>query len=270
MSKDKAFEKFKLVPYNESQKTVKTSPRTLNISPGVLAKTQKYVRDYDPALRAKTNAFIGMRKAIFGRQSGWTARKRLDVLNSNMARYKHLASQAPLETQEQPVQEQQETPRLGMVNENVEVKPLNNEFEEEEKKPEDELKPLVTIPKSYQAKFHQMRSLSSKTIQHGQHGELVIRGVAVPNSAYGEVMRAMYVSPKGKGKTPLPVGLAEAVSELKRLGVSSNVLSATRARALYAKADTPAQTGSGRSIPRKRKTVMSAKSKKSAKILRLY
>lgn len=266
MSKDKTFEKYKLVPYNESQKTAKAKHKAVNISPTVLAKTQKYVRDYDPTLRAKTNAFIGMRKALFGRQSGWTARKRLDVINSNMARYKHLASHTPLEEHGQTQQDQQETPRLEAVNEYIEVKPLNKELEDE--KPEDELKPVVNIPKPFRAKFQQMRTLSSKTIKRGKDGEVVIRGAAVPNSSYSDVMRAMFVSPKGDA--PLPDGLPETLTELKRLNASPSVLSASRARALYSKTVVPAQTGSGRSKPRKRKIDVSAKNKKSAKILRLY
>lgn len=264
MSKDKTFEKYKLVPFDESKKPFKTSSRSVNNSPTMLAKAQKYLRDYDPTLRAKTNAFIGMRKALFGRQTGWTARKRLDVLNSNMARYKHLASDSPLEEDSQT---QQETPRLGAVNDYTEVKPLNEELEGL-KTEDDELKPLVNIPKPYRAKFQQMRTLSSKTIKRGKAGEIVIRGTPVPNSSYSDVMRAMFVSPKGD--TPLPDGLPEALTELKRLKASPSVLSATRARVLYSKTVVPEQTGSGRSKPTKLKSDVTVKNKKSAKILRLY
>lgn len=271
MSKDKTFEKFKLVPYNESPKTGKCSSKTGTIvKPAMLEKAKTYVRDYDPTLHAKTNAYVGMRQALFGRKPGWTARKRLDLLSSNMARYKHLASTAPLPENEQIQHEQiqHETPKVREDSDYIDVKPQHDDLEEKVQ-PGYEFKPLLAIPKNRYGDFENLRSLSSNTIKAGKHGEIVIRGTTVPGSSYSDVMRAIYISPK-RGKA-LPVGLAEVVSELKRLDAPSTLLFAKRAQALYAKAVTPTQTGSGRTKPRQLKTFATAKSmKKSPKILRLY
>ena len=125
---DKTFEKFKLVPFNETLTANITSPKTVTtVKPKALDKVKKYLRDYDPTLRAKTNAFVGMRQALYGRKPSWTARKRLDVLNGNMARYKHLSNTIPLHENEQA---QPENPKVGLDNDYKHVKSLHEELED--------------------------------------------------------------------------------------------------------------------------------------------
>jgi hypothetical protein len=138
---------------------------------------------------------------------------------------------------------------------------------DEELKAEPKPTPLLAIPQSSQSNFTKIMDLVAESIKPGPNGEVVIEGKKLPETSFTDVMRAMFTDSKRK---PVP-GLAQTVTELKRLGVPETLLKAKKAKELYKAA--AGQTGSGRRIkkPKKLKKVGKAKDrKKYGNVLRLY
>jgi hypothetical protein len=86
----------------------------------------------------------------------------------------------------------------------------------------------LAIPARHSKKFTQLVEASTGTIGANRAGEVVIRGEPLRNTSYSDVMRALYVD----SKFTIP-GLAETVSELKRLGVNTSLFTSHNARQLY-------------------------------------
>ena len=104
-------------------------------------------------------------------------------------------------------------------------------------------------------------SEAGDALRSGEGGEIVIRNQSIPGSSYSAVMRALFVNPKVGEASPR--GLKQAVSELKRIGVSRNLLMSKHARNLY----DVKQTGSGRLMSEEKKK---KNKKRICKVLRLY
>ena len=256
------FRKLKLVPIGEVTQQAKQH---------VVGAIEKHLRTYDPKLRAMANNYVGIREALHGKKKGLTARQQLNLLNSNRARYLRLLkpganAEVPitlpdtlptiLPTVEQQVEEQDSKASVSL---------LDREDSDDKVKPV----PLIAIPSGSHHKFKAVMEASADTIKPGRHGEVVIQDKVLPNTSYADVMRGLFVN----RKAAVP-GLAQTVTELKRLGVPVTRLKSKTAIDLYKKAE-PEQTGSGRRRKkvkklRKLKTQGMVGGRKYPKVLRLY
>jgi hypothetical protein len=266
------FKKFKLVPVGS------TAAPMSNVE-----KAEQQLRNYNPSLRAMANNYTAMNDALHGRKRGRTAKSRLNLLNANRARLQYIQNLATFPTDISSVQDvdnlQDEAPKKRRSrtskkkiqsaftdqSESILETPLATPAKSNRKFDFDGLVAQArrAIPKNRQNDFDDLVAETSGALRPGNRGEMVIQNKSVPATSYAAVMRAMLVNTRG---TSTPAGLKEAVSELKRIGVSDKILNTRRARRLYQFADTDtSQTGSGRSRVKKKK-----KKKLVCKVLRLY
>jgi hypothetical protein len=247
------FKKLKLVPADEL-------PQFTNQH--VVGQVEKYLRNYNPTVRAMANSYTGMGEALHGKKKRSTSNK-LNLFNSNKARYlqllKSTSSSAdvppPMEMPVNVESQQQQQQELK-------ARPLD--VEDTDKK--HEVKPLLAIPAKSQDKFEAVLEIAGGAIKPGKHGEVVIEGKALPNTSYSDVMRALFVNSRKS-----PKGLGQTVAELKRLGVPMALLKSKTAMDLYKKAEAgQGQLGSGRRIQKVKTLGKAKKMKKNSKVLRLY
>lgn len=242
------FEKFKLVPFKEDSKNKPESEKN------DASKLTKYLRNYNPVLRSMVNSYAGMRDAVHGRKHSLTAKDRLNLLNTNRARLLHLrradvGSSQPVENDDLP------KPISVTGHLKDEQKDAIEATHKTEGKSYTAASPTtkLPVPKQYKGKFTALMKAAPGALEAGRFGELVIQNKVVPSTSFNEVVKALFVD----SKKPLPRGVIEAISELKRVGVSHSLLSAKRAKALLSESS---QSGSGH-----RRRML-----KHRKVLRMY
>jgi hypothetical protein len=244
------FRKLKLVPAEEP--TNRPS----------MGEVTKYLRKYDPTLHAMANSYVGMSEALIGKKKGRTTSNKLNLYNSNKARYLQLLNSATNSAALPPPPSMSEGPVRVEEPEEQEMKASAVGLEDmDDKKFKPEAVPLLAIPTASHGKFKAVMEQAGDAIKPGRNGELVIQGKALPGTSFSDVMRALYVTRKVN-----PPGFTQTVSELKRLGVPAAKLKSKTAVALYKKVQ-PEQTGSGRF--KKFKASGKARSVQK-KVLRLY
>jgi hypothetical protein len=252
MSSDHAllFKKLKLVPVDEI-------PQPTNQN--VVGQVEKYLRNYNPTVRAMANSYTGMGEALLGKKKRSTSNK-LNLFNSNKARYLQLLKSTSSSADVPPPMEMP----VNVEPQQQELKARPLDVEDTDKK--HEVKPLLAIPAKSQDKFEAVLEKAGNAIKPGKHGEVVIEGKALPNTSYSDVMRALFVNTRKS-----PKGLGQTVAELKRLGVPMALLKSKTAMDLYKKAEAgQGQLGSGRRIQKVKTLGKAKKMKKISKVLRLY
>lgn len=235
------FKKFKLVPHKE-ESNGKAEPAKKDVD-----MLTKYLQNYKPTLRSMVNTYGGMLNALHGRTRGLTAKDRLNLLNSNRARLLHL---------------RKEDTDSAQPTDNDDLAHANFKVEEEEPSSEVLAAAKLPVPKRHARNFLTLMKTASGVLEVGKLGELVIKNRVVPSTSFNDVMKALFVD----SKQPLPKGVVEAVSELKRIGVSPSLLPAKRVKALFAELS---QSGSGRRH-RMNKQPKVLRKNKQRKVLRLY
>jgi hypothetical protein len=257
------FKKFKLVPADEHEKSARVS----------IQNVQKLIRNYNPLLRGMANSYSGMQNAAHDKKRTSSAKDRLNLLNSNRARFLHLKKNSFYNNDEALQQQQElvESKNAGLyaektanVDESQWMEPEISEksFEESEKsfKSLADTKPSSSTEnlKWSKDKFTLLKDLVGNAIKPNRLGELMINNKTLRNASYDQVMRSLFVDENEE----VP-GLSQTVKELKRIGVPLEILGSKRARNLF-QVVSPKQKGKGQFIGKWKAPV------KARKVLRLY
>jgi hypothetical protein len=258
-----AFKKFKLVPADEYEKPAQ--PKIQHV--------EKLIRNYNPTLRGMVNSYSGMNPAAKGKRSGLTAKERLNLLNSNRARFLHLQNSAfhtdDVASQQQNLEELKDARTTAdQVADFAELpfpepEALDTKFKFE---PADSKPTLIGtsstskgVSRRSRDKLTLLKDLIGNVIKPNRLGELMINNKTIRSTSYDKVMRSLFVDDNDE----VP-GLSQAVKELKRIGIPVEMLSSNRARNLFELVN-PKQQGFGRLMGK-----MKQCSRKSCKVLRMY
>ena len=94
---------------------------------------------------------------------------------------------------------------------------------------------LGALPKTYHERFRDLHAYLVKDpslIKLASKGQLAIRGTIIPGSSFNDLVRALYVTPRGsKANT---TGMSEFLHALSDAGVPNTLLCPTAARTQYA------------------------------------
>lgn len=231
------FRKFKLVPVGDQRETNSSSSSKCDME-----QLERSLRKYDPKIRAQANYYKSMLDALYNNKTErLTPSQQLHIYSANRSRIQQLRNPT-METSDESLPIKHLEPEYEM---NVNRRGAEQEEEQEERKykPQSDAG-AVNIPKKFQARFQNVLDQTSDTIQANNRGELVIKGRELPNTSYADTMRALYVD----SKFFVP-GLTEVVHELKRTGVTLNLLASKRAKNMYSQSNVGgkvAQSGSGK------------------------
>jgi hypothetical protein len=101
---------------------------------------------------------------------------------------------------------------------------------------------LDSLPRAHREKYTQVHDFIERNpgvIGSTAKGRLTIHGDTVEDASYRDVIRALYINPRG-GMSVIAPGLPEFVGALREIGVPRSLITSSTARAQYASMATPA------------------------------
>ena len=236
-----AFRKMRLVDEAIAIASEKSASKSIQSQEETMRKQDRQVREYNPIIRAMSQMQGEMNRAM-SRKSDTVGR--LAKYNAGLSRMKALKSSSIGESPAPSFLPQHVTRTPHASSSDTPISDATTASAYGSLPAVSSV--LPSIPKKYHNKYihlHELLTAHPGAISSSPNGKILVRGEAVSDASFPDVMRGLYVATQ----RDVP-GLKSVVRQLKEISVPLALISSSTAKSLYTTGgDTPSmnQSGSG-------------------------